>query len=58
MEKRMIIRHDRSDGNSLVKEEQWPALTGFLRGYGAASLIASTWLLSAVVQNIPAGWKE
>lgn len=51
----MIIRHDRSDRDSLVKEEQWPALTSFFHGYGGASLIAPTWLLTAahVVQNIP-----
>lgn len=51
----MIIRHDRSDRDSLVNEEQWPALTSFFRGHGAATLIAPTWLLTAahVAQSIP-----
>lgn len=51
----MIIRHDRSDRESLADEKQWPALTSFFRGYGAASLIAPQWLLTAahVAQSIP-----
>lgn len=52
----MIIRHDRSDRDCLVDEQQWPALTSFFHGHGAASLIAPTWLLTAahVAQIIPA----
>lgn len=51
----MIIRHDRSDRDSLVDEQQWPALTSFFRGHGAASLITPTWLLTAahVAESIP-----
>ncbi len=51
----MIIRHDRSDRDSVVDEKQWPAVTSFFRGQGGASLIAPTWLLTAahVVRNIP-----
>jgi hypothetical protein len=51
----MIIRHDRSDRDGLVDEARWPALTSFFRGYGGASLIAPTWLLTAahVAQSIP-----
>jgi len=51
----MIIRHDRSDRDSLVDEEQWPALTSFFRGHGGASLSAPMWLLTAahVAQDIP-----
>jgi trypsin len=51
----MIIRHDRSDRDSLVDEQQWPALTSFFRGHGGASLIAPTWLITAahVAESIP-----
>ncbi len=43
----MIIRHDRRDRESLVDPCKWPAITGFFRGNGAATLIAPTWLLTA-----------
>lgn len=51
----MIIRHDRSDRESLVDPCKWSAITSFFRGYGAASLIAPTWLLTAahVARHIP-----
>lgn len=51
----MIIRHDRSDRESLVDPCKWPAITSFFRGHGAASLIAPTWLLTAahVARRIP-----
>jgi len=51
----MIIRHDRSDRQSLVDLCKWPAITSFFRGPGAASLIAPTWLLTAahVARRIP-----
>jgi hypothetical protein len=51
----MIIRHDRSDRQSLVDPCKWPAITSFFRGPGAASLIAPTWLLTAahVARHIP-----
>jgi Trypsin len=51
----MIIRHDRSDRDSLVDTSQWPGLTSFFRGTGGASLIAPGWLLTAahVVEIIP-----
>jgi V8-like Glu-specific endopeptidase len=50
----MIIRHDRSNRDSLVRKGSWPAVTSFFRRHEAASLIAPTWLLTAahVVQNI------
>ncbi len=52
----MIIRHDRSDRDSLVDELQWPGITSFFRGYGGASLVAPGWLLTAahVAVDIPA----
>ena len=43
----MLIRHDRSDRESLVDSADWPALTSIFRGHGGASLIASRWLLTA-----------
>ena len=51
----MIIRHDRSDRDSLVDDRRWPALTSFFRGLGGASLIAPSWLLTAahVAHSIP-----
>ncbi|GHO79311.1 hypothetical protein KSD_70820 [Ktedonobacter sp. SOSP1-85] len=51
----MIIRHDRLDRETLVDSTQWPGITSFFRGHGAASLIAPTWLLTAahVVNLIP-----
>jgi hypothetical protein len=51
----VIIRHDRSDRQSLVDPCKWPAITSFFRGPGAASLIAPTWLLTAahVARHIP-----
>ncbi len=51
----MIIRHDRSEKESVVKENTWPGVTTFFRGHGAATLIAPTWLLTAahVSQEIP-----
>lgn len=51
----MIIRHDRSDKDSLVDELQWPGVTSFFRGHGGASLIAPAWLLTAahVAESIP-----
>jgi hypothetical protein len=54
-ERKMIIRHDRSDRDSLVDEGKWPGITSFFRGPGGASLIAPTWLLTAahVAQSIP-----
>lgn len=51
----MIIRHDRTNRESLVDPCKWPAITSFFRGYGAATLIAPTWLLTAahVARHIP-----
>ncbi len=51
----MILRHDRSEKDSVVKEKNWPALTSFFRGRGCATLISSTWLLTAahVARHIP-----
>lgn len=51
----MIIRHDRRDRESLVDPCKWPAITTFFRGHGAATLIASRWLLTAahVARHIP-----
>ena len=51
----MIIRHDRSDRESLVDPCKWPAITSFFRGHGMASLIAPRWLLTAahVARRIP-----
>ncbi len=51
----MIIRHDRSDRESLVDPCKWPAITSSLGGQGAASLIAPRWLLTAahVARRLP-----
>ena len=51
----MIIRHDRTDRESLVNPREWPAITTFFQGRGAGSLIAPTWLLTAahVARRIP-----
>lgn len=51
----MLIRHDRKDRDSLVAENDWPGITNFFRGHGAATLIAPTWLLTAahVARHIP-----
>jgi hypothetical protein len=51
----MIIRHDRSEKESVIKENTWPGVTTFFRGHGAATLIAPTWLLTAahVARDIP-----
>lgn len=52
----MIIRHDRSDRQSLVDPCKWPAITSFFRAAGGgATLIAPTWLLTAahVARLIP-----
>lgn len=51
----MIIRHDRSEKESVIKENTWPGVTTFFRGHGAATLIAANWLLTAahVAQGIP-----
>lgn len=51
----MLIRHDRTDRDSLVDPCKWPAITTFFRGAGAGSLISSTWILTAahVARHIP-----
>ena len=51
----MIIRHDRSDKESIVDASDWPGITNFFRGSGAATLIAPQWLLTAahVARHIP-----
>ena len=52
----MIIRHDRSDVDCLVDEQEWPAVVSFFDGEGAGTLIASKWILTAAhtARNIPA----
>jgi len=51
----MIIRHDRSDKESIVNASDWPGVTNFFRGSGSATLIAPDWLLTAahVARFIP-----
>jgi Trypsin len=51
----MIIRHDRSDKESIVDVNDWPGITNFFRGRGVATLIAPNWLLTAahVARHIP-----
>lgn len=53
----MIIRHDRSDKESIVDTNEWPGITNFFRGSGAAALIAPDWLLTVahVARHIPTG---
>lgn len=43
----MILRHDRTDRDSVVKESAWPGFTTFFNGRGGATLIAPRWLLTA-----------
>lgn len=51
----MIIRYDRSDKESIVNASDWPGVTNFFRGSGAATLIAPDWLLTTahVARHIP-----
>lgn len=43
----MILRHDRTDRDSVVNERDWPQVTSFFNGKACASLIAPRWLLTA-----------
>lgn len=53
----MILRHDRTDRDCVVKEGDWPQVTSFFNGYAGASLIAPRWLLTAahVAEHVTPG---